>query len=287
MTFPIKRSDLEKFLPDERTIRTFERLFAFSTDNVALLERLLAAVETMEQTPTLPPQRLDRLEDVVSHSATGNDVIRYVQSRRIWEAAHILQGLQFGGATDYSTFENDGTLVAYGDAKVWQDIDFPIIIRNTGAGIPTLEVLQGNITVPQWQVNDVNVCEGQEMVHLWKEGSTAYFHIHVVTNGLDASARYLKFEVEWCWADLNGVLSAAATITSPELEIPANTTDKTHKIYSIGTIALTTGHIAAHVWARLKRVAAAGTAPTNNPWCSMLQLHIECDTIGSREMTSK
>ena len=45
------------------------------------------------------------------------------------------------------------------------DLDFPIIVRNTGVGIPTLETLIGNVTAPQWQVNDFNVCEGQELIH--------------------------------------------------------------------------------------------------------------------------
>lgn len=30
-----------------------------------------------------------------------------------------------------------------------------------------------------------------------------------------------------------------------------------------------------------------GTAPTNNHWCTMLQLHVECDTIGSRNYQTK
>jgi len=37
----------------------------------------------------------------------------------------------------------------------------------------------------------------------------------------------------------------------------------------------------------LKRLASVGTAPTANPFCEMLQLHIKCDTAGSREITTK
>ena len=39
----------------------------------------------------------------------------------------------------------------------WQDIDFPIIVRTTGVGIPTLETLVTGITAPQWQVGDTNL----------------------------------------------------------------------------------------------------------------------------------
>jgi len=77
----------------------------------------------------------------------------------------------------------------------WVDIDFPIIVRTTGVGIPSLVALSGNITVPQWAVNDYNVCESQEMIHSWKEGSTLYWHIHLTTNGLDATNRFVRLPV--------------------------------------------------------------------------------------------
>lgn len=45
--------------------------------------------------------------------------------------------------------------------------------------------------------------------------------------------------------------------------------------------------IGGHVVARLKRVAAVGAAPTNDPWIPMLQLHIQLDTLGSRTIGNK
>jgi hypothetical protein len=189
-------------------------------------------------------------------------------------------------AGNYSYFEEDGTLVATGNATVWKDIDFPIIIRTTGANIPALTILQGNITVPQWQVNDLNVCEGQEFIHEWKEGSPVYWHVHMITNGLDATARYVKWEVEWVWCNVSGQVSSTNT-QSYEHTIPANTPDKTMQIVSIYSWTPSGGKIGGHVYARLRRIASTGTAPTNDPWCSMLQLHIESDTMGSRTIANK
>jgi len=76
---------------------------------------------------------------------------------------------RIGDELNNTTFESDGTLKFNGTASTWQDIDFPIIIRITGANIPTLQTIHGNITMPQWAVNDYNVCESQEFVHQWKE----------------------------------------------------------------------------------------------------------------------
>ena len=169
----------------------------------------------------------------------------------------------------------------------WVDIDFPIIIRTTGTGIPSLTTLQGNVTAPSWAVNDFNVCEGQELIHGWKEGSTVYWHVHFITNGTNVDNRYVKWTVEWFWVNINGVLSDTITTTSPDILIPANTTSKTMLIGSVGSYALTDARIGGHVFARLSRVAASGTAPSNNPWCSMLQMHVEVDTLGSQQIFSK
>jgi hypothetical protein len=193
----------------------------------------------------------------------------------------------FGSSTNYSEFEDDGTLVAHGDATVWQDVDFPIIIRTTGANIPTLVALQGNVLAPQWAVNDFSNCEGQELIHGWKEGSPIYWHVHLITNGADTTIRYLRWEIEWVWANLGAQLSSTITTDSGDIAIPANTPTKTHILQSISSYTLVGGHIGGHIYARLRRIASTGAAPTNNPWCSMLQIHLEIDTIGSRTIANK
>jgi hypothetical protein len=78
-----------------------------------------------------------------------------------------------------------------------------------------------------------------------------------------------------------------AVYTSADILIPANTADKTQIIMPITNFTPTGAKIGDHCIARLKRVAAVGTAPTNNPWIPMLQMHIEKDTVGSRQMTVK
>jgi len=166
------------------------------------------------------------------------------------------------------------------------DLDFPIIIRSTGTGIPTLETLRGNVTAPKWEVNDFNVCEGQELTHAWKEGSEIYWHIHLLTNGLDTTDRYVKFEIEFYHANVNDALSNIHTI-SKEFAIPANTPDRTMLLLSIGSYTYTGGRISSHIWPRLKRIVSTGLAPTNNPFCTMLQAHILCDSVGSKNIISK
>lgn len=184
------------------------------------------------------------------------------------------------------TIDINGNLRLSGESTYWRDIDFPIIVRTVVANQPTLTNLALNIQAPSWAVNDYYNCDGQELVHEWKEGSTCYWHCHLITNGLDTTDRYVKFELQYAYADVNGVL-VSDTITTSDILIPANTADRTMKIISIGNFTPTGNKIATHVYARLKRVASIGTAPAGNPFIPMLQMHILCDSLGSDAMTTK
>lgn len=169
----------------------------------------------------------------------------------------------------------------------WVDVDHPIIIRTVAPGQPTLAVLNGNITMPQWQVNDFHVCESQEFVHGWKEGTEVQWHIHLTTNGVDATDRYVKFTLEYGYVDVGGAWVFPALLTSPELLIPANTPDRTMFIFSLGSFTPLGFKIGAHAVARLMRIAAVGAAPTLNPFVAMLQMHIQVNTLGSRTVSAK
>jgi len=181
----------------------------------------------------------------------------------------LLQSTNDLGLLTYNETTEEWESAAY----PWVDVDFPILIRTTGPGIPTLAAINGNITMPQWAVNDVNICESQELIHSWKEGSTVYWHIHLTTNGLDATDRYVRFELEYGYVDVMGQWVWPAVFTSPDILIPANTPNETMMLVPITSFTPAI-HIGGHAVARLKRVAAAGAAPTNIPWIPMLQLHI-------------
>lgn len=171
---------------------------------------------------------------------------------------------------------------------VYVDIDFPIIIRSTGANIPILTTLNGNITMPQWQENDFNVCESQEFVHMWFEGSTVYWHIHLTTNSSDKENRYVKFELEYGYNNGdNTQWIFPAAITTADILIPADTPSKTMMIISLVSFTPTDGKIGGHAVARLKRIASTSLGPSADPWIPMLQMHVACDTQGSREIGTK
>lgn len=192
----------------------------------------------------------------------------------------------FGNIVGVQDHDGDEHAFVFGN-PAWTDIDFPIIVRTTGPNIPTLANLRAPIQAPQWAVNDNAQIEGQEMIHAWIEGTPGQWHVHFITNGVDTTDRFLKFQLDWCFASPNTQLSALATVTSADLLIPANTPDRTHFIVFLGEAAMPAAKIATHVWAKLTRVSAAGAAPTGAPFITMLQMHVQVDGTGSRTQTTK
>jgi hypothetical protein len=109
----------------------------------------------------------------------------------------------------------------------------------------------------------------------------------MTTNGLEAVDKFVRFEVKFIYVTANAAWTNELTITSPDILIPANTPDRTMLISGLGNFTPAGVKIGGHTIARLTRVASVGAAPAADPFLAMLQLHIECDTNGSRNMTTK
>lgn len=194
--------------------------------------------------------------------------------------------------TNYTEFEADGTMKAVGTATTYNDIQYPIETgRLPAANAPTWSTFNTNFGAYTFAVNDYVDMGSQELIHTWKEDSQIEFHIHWATNGTDVDARYVKWQIEYCYAI--GSSSApftafsATTTISAETTIPAATTANSHIYTSIGTFTPSGGKIGMQLKIRLKRIAASGTAPSNNPFALQVGIHIEQDTLGSRTTSTK
>jgi hypothetical protein len=197
----------------------------------------------------------------------------------------------FGVPPDYSEFEVDGTLKFNGAATVFNDLYLDISPKTTGASKPTLTAFSGNINKLTFALNDITEVNTTEITHDWKEGSPIELHMHWASNGVDGTNRYVKWEIDYTWANIlsAGGQTAFPTYTrvSAETIIPANTPDKTHFYTSLGSFTPTGGKIGSALLMSLKRIAASGSAPSSNPWGLMVGVHYEIDTIGSRSVTGK
>jgi hypothetical protein len=198
-----------------------------------------------------------------------------------------LTNKKFGGVSDYSSFEADGTLLFTGAATVWDDLPpIPIINSRTGSTAPDLAIFIGTIQQFTFQVNDF-VYGAYELVHGYKTGSEIDIHIHWAMNGTYVTDRAVKWQVEYSVVNLKAAAPfnnpfPATTTVSAEQVIPANSSDRCHVITEIGHIPGGSIAMGAYIVWKLTRIAAAGTAPSAEPFALAIGFHVEMDTVGSR-----
>lgn len=229
---------------------------------------------------------LDTIQDI---RTTANPTFADITGTGFVKGATGKFGNVAGG--NYSEFEADGTLKFVGDATVYNDLALSIIPRTTGSGRPTLATFSGDIREYTMAVNDVTDVNATELLHFWQEGTELELHVHWATNGLEATAAYVKWQLSYTWANTlsaGGTTAfAAATTGSTETTIAANTADKTHILTDVLSFTPTGGKIGAYMSMALKRITASGTAPAADPWLLAVGVHVKCDTLGSRAISSK
>jgi len=172
---------------------------------------------------------------------------------------------------------------------VWNDWN---LVRDftplAGAGVPPRNAFQGNIVKDQFGINDAIQWQSIEALHDWKEGTDFEAHVHwALGSANDLTVRGVKWEIEWtaCNPLESGVAPTAfpaTTIQSAEFSVSASQPDRTHRVGTIFVIPAGTLKIGAHLLVRLKRIAAAATAPAADPFLISFGVHYQSDSRGSR-----
>ena len=193
---------------------------------------------------------------------------------------------------NYMSIEADGTVILSGSATVYNDWNRGFAsARVPAANAPTWSSFIGNLSAYRFAVNDYLELDPGEYEHPWTEGSEIEIHTHWATNGLDTSDRFVKWEVELTWANMASASPFSAfptpTIYTFEATIPANTADRSHIYTSIDTYTPTGGKIGGYYLARIRRIAASGAAPTNDPFGLSLGFHHNDNSLGSRTEEAK
>ena len=205
-------------------------------------------------------------------------------SRRL-DGRYVLNtGDQIGDGMNYSEFESDGTLVMAGTATVFDDIYVPISITKLGVTAPSWDPFHGNLEQFTFAINDY-VQGSFEVKHDYKEGTDLDIHVHVVTNGAEAS-KEVRYSFEYWVADMDDASTTTSTLTCDDYAL--TNADGHHEYIDIGDISGTGLSIGAVVCFLFKRVALSdGDNPSEDPFVVSLGVHYEIDTLGSRQETTK
>jgi len=196
----------------------------------------------------------------------------------------------FGGASNYSQFETDGTLVAKGNATVWNDANVgAAMLSLPAAGQPDEDEYvdeNGDDTgISTWAYAIGEKSSGSiEIPHDYKEGSDLYFHLH--WQGIAAPAGgtdNVNWQLTYTVGQFNEALGAPATITK-EIAIDVQ---YDFKITAFDAITGTNFNMGDQFLFTIERIAASADDYAGDCLVSTVGLHYECDTLGSRQITAK
>ncbi len=195
-----------------------------------------------------------------------------------------------GGTTNYTEIETDGTIEFLGDATVWNDINVgAAMLSLPAAGNPDEDeyVDEGgsDTGVSTWAYAIGEKSSGSlEIPHDYKEGSDIYFHIHY--QGITApggGTDNIKWQLEYTVGQDGETLDATTTITKEE----AYTTQYSFTNHDFAAITGTNFNIGDQFLFTIERIAASADDYAGDCLVSTVGLHYECDTAGSRQITTK
>jgi hypothetical protein len=191
-------------------------------------------------------------------------------------------------AGNYSEFEADGTLIKHGNATTWRDDNFAGVALAIGASAPDLiafnggtvyvRAFDGNVTMEQ-------LFGGTEYNHEGKEGADISLHLHWAPT--TANTGNVKWQAAYWWFNANDASPGAETIISV-VQAAGGVAWKPQKI-AFPTVSGAGKKIGSQIGIRLFRDPsdAADTYPNDAVIAFTFGIHYECDSDGSREITTK
>ena len=206
-----------------------------------------------------------------------------------------LTNVKFGSATDYATFEADGTLVLYGTATVYDDIMIPGLSTRSSSNAPGFDVFMGGTLINYFadvSNNEQQVYFTVQFPHSWA-GTAINPHIHWSPETDPVSASVVRWGFEYTWVEYN---------SSSPLVFPSTTTvyvnascaagsQKKHLIASFPAITPSTSQdgISSMMVCRLFRNSSNLIDDTYTGKAGFLQfdIHFEKNTEGSRSEFTK
>jgi hypothetical protein len=200
---------------------------------------------------------------------------------------------KIGASTDYTKFENDGTIVMEGAATVWDDLR---VALDNGSNAATLDYISGGSGPQIWFFRNNGTVEAMsftaQLPHSWKEGTTIYPHLHWIPKS--AGTGDVEWNFEYSWINYNsGAPETFPSVTTSTVTatVPINSTNK-HLITALtasnagisGTGKKVSSVLICRIWRN-----------SNNPndlygadaGLISLDFHLELDTFGSRLEYSK
>ena len=216
--------------------------------------------------------------------------------------------IKLGDGTNYSQFAADGSLSFVGDATVWDDLRVPLTsVKLGGVKDPTFAVWKtdgsGSRGVWAWSFSDQAVASNEEelffaaqLPHSYKEGSDITCHVHWTPAVSGNANEFVKWGLEYSFADINENFAANTTIIYSDASSAATATssgDATltagkHYLSDLSVITGTNYKISSILICRVFRNSSDADDDLAQAAIAFeIDFHFEKDTVGSREILTK
>jgi hypothetical protein len=259
----------------------------------------------VSQKPAIPDQRPEEINDelwrylqsikeivesyegsrgkIGDQIVTKNDLIHAgIDLRSLNKPAGIrLSQANIGGEYNHTEFENDGTMIAHGNATVWDDLQVQLgAVRIPPAQAATIIEYQSGLAIEFANGSTERINFNCQIPHARKDDSDIEFHIHVIPSNTDTGNIYWEFEYEW--KNIGETYGSSTTIYK------ATAMDGVADVHQYDDIVNLDGSgkssISSILLCTLTRLGShANDTFTGDAYIIGLDFHIEKDSIGSRK----
>jgi hypothetical protein len=173
---------------------------------------------------------------------------------------------------------------------LYEDIQFPLASgRVAVSNAPNWDAFTTNTGAFSFEVDDYIDLQADEIPHKWKEGGTGHVHVHfaLATAQATGSDRFVKIVVYVALGKEGSAWTELAVIDG-EATIPTGSVDRQAFYLDIDDVDLSSYSIGTQVKCRVKRIAATGgTEFAGEVFITQVGIHVQLDSLGSRQETVK
>lgn len=199
--------------------------------------------------------------------------------------------IRIGTRTNYSEFEADGTYVAKGNATTFRDELGDITKMKTVGTRVTLNDSENTIDMTSMATTSDYAWTSYQLNHYWLSGSSIFVHIH----WLQASNATPNFLIQYRWQRNGQAKTTGWTNLKCNTDVFSYSSGTLCQISSAAAITPPANYsISDILQIRLIRdtnntsTVFAGADPYSGTVSVMsVDIHIECDTLGSRTQYTK
>ena len=190
---------------------------------------------------------------------------------------------------NYLAIVEDGTPILHGAATGWEDVAPSSVSVGVGAAGPSFTAYAGNMRAPEFPGVTVTkeIFFHFQMPHSRRVGSDIIPHLHLHIPD-DNAGGGIKFYLEYHWNDIDDTGAVVTTTVSGVIARSANQGINKNAKLSFGTISGAGRGISSILSCRVYRNPSdAADTFSGSVWLKSADVHVEIDSIGSREEGAK